>query len=73
MPCEWVSAIAPRNDKIDQLTAENAKLRKLVRDMHAFLAWADGATHYGGEPAVHTSDRKEVEQRMCELGIEVDE
>lgn len=28
VPCEWASAVAPRNDEIDQLKAENAKLRE---------------------------------------------
>lgn len=31
VPCEWVSAAVPLNDKIDQLKDENAKLRELVR------------------------------------------
>ena len=32
VPCEWVSAIALRNDNIDQLKAENAKLREQLAD-----------------------------------------
>lgn len=30
-PCEWVSAVVPHNNEIDQLKAENAKLRELVK------------------------------------------
>ena len=52
--------------------AENAKLRELVKLTYAFLAWADGATFSDGTPAVHASDRREVEDRMRELGVEVE-
>ena len=67
---ELFDAVAGIGVEIENLQSENAELRKLVRDTYAFLAWADGATHYGGEPAVHASDRKEVERRMRELGVE---
>ena len=52
--------------------AENAKLRELVKITYAYLAWADGATFSDGRPAVHACDRCEVEDRMRELGVEVD-
>lgn len=58
-----------------ELTAamdENARLRALVKQTYAFFAWADGATFSDGTPAVHAGDRREVEDRMRELGVKVD-
>lgn len=54
------------------LDAENAKLRELAKITYAYLAWADGATFSDGRPAVHACDRREVEDRMRKLGVEVD-
>lgn len=58
---------------LQEALEENAKLRKLVADAYAFLAWADGAAFGDGTPAVYAEDRSEIEDRMRELGVEVDE
>lgn len=49
----------------DQLKAENAKLRELVRDM-----WREGAFEPG---ACYVYEADKLEERTRELGIEVDE
>ena len=80
VPCEWVSAAASYNDKLDQLNAENAKLRELVRDMHKAL-FSLNLDHCQACPRedacvfMHKSfDCSECacERDMRELGVEVD-
>ena len=56
-------------DSREELCERVAGLEELVRELYGLYAWADGATHYGGEPAVFAADRREVEQRMRELGV----
>ena len=50
----------------DQLKAENAKLRELVR----FMWLADYAGHFSTLPELK-EHQAVVWQRMCELGVEV--
>ena len=61
-----------KNNEVLKLLGNNAKLRELAKLTYAFFAWADGATFSDGTPAVHAGDRREVEDRMRELGIDAD-
>ena len=55
---------------VDGFTNENAKLRKLVRDMHALATDHDVYVRYSYS---HAWDEKlvEVEKQMRELGVDV--
>ena len=62
--------------RIDQLEAENAKLRELVRDMaRAWWACDNERCPHGSSCDAAVSEGKltycEMERRMAELGIEV--
>ena len=69
VPCEWVSAAAPRNDKLDQLKTENAKLRELVRDMFSDMVNMDFALKLQGRTFMVVT---RYEPRLRKLGVEVD-
>ena len=59
----------------ESLKVENAKLRKLVRDYHTFLALAELAQPIGSVIAAHghpTLSVKALDKRYRKLGIEVD-
>lgn len=58
------------NKNLNELLDENAKLRELVKQTHTLFACADGATFSDGTPAVRAGDRREVEFRMHELGMD---
>ena len=55
--------------QVDALQVENAKLRKLVRDMHALATDHDVYVRYSYS---HAWDEKlvEVEKQMHELGVD---
>lgn len=60
--------------RIDNLHAENAKLRELVRHMHACMEHyeQDGSISCDRCPLDNDTQDCDYEQRMRELGIEVD-
>ena len=61
--------------RIDQLEADNAKLRELVQDYHTFLALAELAQPIGHIVAAHghpTLSIAALDERYRELGVEVD-
>lgn len=67
VPCEWVSVAAPRNNKIDQLKAENDKLRELVTDMYKRM---DASCQFGH--AIPVGTMAHIKNRAIGLGLEVD-
>ncbi len=64
---EYETAYVSKSELVDAL-AENAKLRELVRDMYRRFY---GVVIEGW--SYQTADFDEYEQRMHELGVEVDE
>lgn len=70
MPTYWSLAeeVTHLHGRLDQLEAENAKLRELVRDAYAYYY----AAYYSGVGEdIDKQNIAEIERRMCELGIEV--
>ena len=77
-----VHAIVYSNDSREELGERivaledvNARLRELVRDYHTFLALAELAQPIGTIIAAHghpTLSVKALDERYCELGIEVE-
>lgn len=67
MSCDKDALIYLADVRIDELEAENAKLRELVRDM-----WRDGMCECDERGACATCEYGYLD-RMRELGIEVDE
>lgn len=57
-------------DEHHKLLAENAKLRELVRDMQKAIC---GLILLPDYPDEHADDLGALDDRMCELGIEVGE
>lgn len=79
---EWLISLSEyiggMSDELDNAKAENAKLRELVRDMWRFTGAACKKYPRLFEPAAQGGQTVQLnmidafEQRMCELGVEVD-
>ena len=72
VPCEWVGVTSSREEKLDQLSAENAKLRELVRDM--FGGYKGAVKMLPSSYSKNVAERAvmDISDRMRELGVEVE-